>query len=103
VGVYEILRCNDELSAAIARRQSTDVVRRIALETGMKTLLGYGLQLVREGVTTLAEVERILLTDSNLASERKLRSLETVSCTSCGAGLRDEWLECPYCLTSTQP
>ncbi len=74
IGVFEILRMNDELSAAIAKRQSTDVLRRMALETGMKTLLGYGLQLVREGHTTLAEVERILLTDSSLESERRARS-----------------------------
>ncbi len=102
IGVFEILRMNDELSAAIARRQSTDVLRRMALETGMKTLLGYGLQLVREGHTTLAEVERILLTDSSLESERRARSIHGITCRSCGAGLHEEWLECPYCLTSTQ-
>jgi type IV pilus assembly protein PilB len=102
IGVFEILRMNDELSAAIAKRQSTDVLRRMALETGMKTLLGYGLQLVREGHTTLAEVERVLLTDSSLESERRARSIHGLTCRSCGAGLREEWLECPYCLTSTQ-
>jgi type IV pilus assembly protein PilB len=102
IGVFEILRTNDELSAAIAKRQSTDVLRRMALETGMKTLLGYGLQLVREGHTTLAEVERVLLTDSSLESERRARSIHGLTCSSCGAGLREEWLECPYCLTSTQ-
>ncbi|MCP9886905.1 Flp pilus assembly complex ATPase component TadA [Cyanobium sp. ATX 6A2] len=102
IGVFEILRMNDELSAAIARRQSTDVLRRMALETGMRTLLGYGLQLVREGHTTLAEVERVLLTDSSLESERRARSLNSQTCNTCGAGLREEWLECPYCLTSTQ-
>ncbi|MFO7782196.1 MAG: GspE/PulE family protein, partial [Spirochaetia bacterium] len=80
VGVFEILRTNDELSAAIAKRQSTDVLRRLALETGMKTLLGYGLQLVREGRTTLAEVERILLTDSSLESERRARSIHGLTC-----------------------
>jgi type IV pilus assembly protein PilB len=74
----------------------------MALETGMKTLLGYGLQLVREGRTTLAEVERILLTDSGLESERRARALHALTCGTCGAGLREEWLECPYCLTSTQ-
>lgn len=100
VGVYEILRMNDSLAAAVAKRESTDVIRRMALESGMKTLLGYGLQLVREGLTTLAEVERMLLTDSGLESERRSRSLSTLTCSCCGAGLQDEWLECPYCLTS---
>ena len=100
VGVYEILRMTDSIAAAVAKRQTTDVIRRLALENGMKTLLGYGLQLVREGHTTLAEVERMLLTDSSLESERRSRSLSTLTCTNCGAGLEEEWLECPYCLTS---
>jgi type IV pilus assembly protein PilB len=100
VGVYEVLRMNDTLAAAVAKRETTDVIRRMALEGGMKTLLGYGLQLVREGLTTLTEVERMLLTDAGLESERRSRSLSTLTCSCCGAGLQDEWLECPYCLTS---
>jgi len=99
VGVYEILRMNEAIAAAVAKRASTDVLRRTALESGMKTLLGYGLELVRQGHTTLEEVERMLLTDAGLESERRARSLSALTCHSCGAGLRDEWLECPYCLT----
>jgi len=100
IGVYEILRMTDTLAAAVAKRQPTDVLRRMALENGMKTLLGYGLQLVREGHTTLAEVERMLLTDSGLEAERRSKSLSTLTCSNCGAELHDDWLECPYCLTS---
>lgn len=99
VGVYEILQMNETFSSAIARRASTDQIRRLAIESGMKTLLGYGLDLVREGLTTLAEVERMLLTDSSLESERQARSLNALTCKGCGAGMQDEWLECPYCLT----
>ena len=99
VGAFEVLRVNDAISTAIAQRQTTDVVRRLALESGMKTLLGYGLELVREGHTTLAEVQRILLTDAGLESERRSRALSTLTCNGCGAGLSDDWLECPYCLT----
>ena len=100
VGVYEVLKMNDTLAAAVAKRATTDMIRRMALEGGMKTLLGYGLQLVREGLTTLAEVERMLLTDAGLESERRSRSLSTLTCSCCGGGLQDEWLECPYCLTN---
>ena len=94
------LKMNDTIATVVAQKASTDVIRRMALEGGMKTLLGYGLQLVREGLTTLAEVERMLLTDSGLESERRSRSLSTLTCSCCGGGLQDEWLECPYCLTS---
>ncbi len=98
VGVYEILRMNETLSSAVAKRSSTEELRRLALEAGMKTLLGYGLDLVRQGLTTLDEVERMLLTDTGLESERRARALSTLTCRGCGAGLQDEWLECPYCL-----
>jgi len=99
VGVYEVLRMNEQLAAATAKKASTDQLRRLALESGMKTLLGYGLDLVRQGLTTLEEVERMLLTDTGLESERRARALSTLTCRSCGAGLEDEWLECPYCLS----
>ena len=102
VGVYEILSMNDNLAAAVAKRSTTDVMRRLALENGMKTLLGYGLDLVREGHTTLDEVERMLLTDTGLESERRARALNTLTCKGCGAGLQDDWLECPYCLTTRE-
>jgi type IV pilus assembly protein PilB len=98
VGVYEILRMNESLASAVAKRANTEELRRLALENGMKTLLGYGLDLVREGLTTLEEVERMLLTDTGLESERRARALSTLTCKGCGAGLQDEWLECPYCL-----
>ena len=98
VGVYEILHMNESLSSAVAKRSNTEDLRRLALESGMKTLLGYGLDLVREGLTTLEEVERMLLTDTGLESERRARALNTLTCKGCGAGLQDEWLECPYCL-----
>ena len=100
VGVYEVLRMNEPLAAATAKRATTDQLRRLALESGMKSLLGYGLDLVREGHTTLEEVERMLLTDSGLETEQRARALNSLTCKGCGGGMRDEWLECPYCLTS---
>jgi type IV pilus assembly protein PilB len=99
VGVYEVLRINETLATAIAQQASTDRLRKLAIEAGMKTLLGYGLDLVRQGHTTLEEIERMILTDSSLESERRAKALHTITCGGCGAGMRDEWLECPYCLT----
>jgi len=98
VGVYEVLTMNETISAAVAKRASTHELRRLALEAGMKTLLGYGLDLVRVGLTSLEEVERMLLTDTGLESERRARALNSLTCRGCGAGMNDEWLECPYCL-----
>ena len=99
VGVYEVLRVHDDMATAISRGASTDVIRQMALESGMVTLLGYSLELVRQGHTTLEEVGRMILTDSGLESERRARALSTMTCEGCGAGLQEGWLECPYCLT----
>jgi type IV pilus assembly protein PilB len=65
----------------------------------MKTLLSYGLELAQQGLTSLEEVERVLLTDSGLEQEVRARQISTATCRGCGAGLRDEWLDCPYCVT----
>ena len=97
-----MLRVNDSLAGAIAQEASTDRLRKLAIESGMKTLLGYGLDLVRQGETTLEEIERMILTDSSLETERRAKALHTITCRSCGGGMRDEWLECPYCLTPRQ-
>ena len=94
-----MLRMNEELAAAVAKGATTDMVRQLALEGGMKTLLGYSLDLVREGHTTLEEVGRMVLTDAGLESERRARALSSLTCTGCGGGLQEGWLECPYCLT----
>ena len=102
IGVYEVLRMNEQLATAVANGATTDVLRRLALESGMKTLLGYSLELVRKGQTTLEEVGRMILTDSGLESERRARALSTVTCEGCGGGLQEGWLECPYCLTPRQ-
>ena len=99
VGIYEVLRIQDDMATAISRGASTDVIRQLALESGMVTLLGYSLELVRQGKTTLEEVGRMVLTDSGLESERRARALSTMTCEGCGAGLQEGWLECPYCLT----
>jgi type IV pilus assembly protein PilB len=90
------------MAGAIAQQATTEQIRKLALEGGMKTLLGYSLELVRQGQTTLDEVERMILTDSGLESERRAKALHAISCQGCGAGLQDSWLECPYCLTPRQ-
>ncbi len=99
VGVYEVMRITEELQTAVNQGASTDRIKEIAVEGGMKTLLAYSLQLVQEGYTTLAEVERVTFTDSGLESELKAKRKTSLTCRTCNAGLQQEWLDCPYCLT----
>ena len=64
------------------------------------SLLAYSLNLVREGSTTLEEVERVTFTDSGLESELKAKRKSSLECRTCKAQLQQEWLDCPYCMTN---
>jgi len=98
-GVYEIMRVTERLQTLITEGAPTERIKEVAVEEGMKTLLAYSLNLVKEGVTTLEEVERVTFTDTGLEAELKAKRKSSLTCRTCGAEAQPEWLECPYCLT----
>ncbi len=99
VGVYEIMRVTERLQSLITEAAPTEQIKEAAVEEGMKTLLAYSLQLVQEGHTTFEEVERVTFTDTGLESELKAKRKTALTCRVCHAGLQQEWLDCPYCMT----
>ncbi|MGG6296750.1 GspE/PulE family protein [Leptolyngbya sp. AN02str] len=98
-GVYEVMRITERLQALITEGAPTERIKEVAVEEGMKTLLAYSLDLVRQGVTTLDEVERVTFTDTGLEAELKARRKSSLTCRNCSAELKPEWLDCPYCTT----
>ncbi|MGQ9870455.1 GspE/PulE family protein [Leptodesmis sp.] len=98
-GVYEVMRVTERLQTLINQGAPTDTIKEAAVEEGMKTLLAYSLNLVREGLSTLEEVERVTFTDSGLEAELKAKRKSSLTCRCCSAQLKQEWLDCPYCLT----
>ena len=56
VGLYEVMEITDELRELIIIGASAIELRRKAIELGMITLRGSGLQKLRDGVTTIEEV-----------------------------------------------
>ncbi|HSM13887.1 MAG TPA: type IV-A pilus assembly ATPase PilB [Thermoanaerobaculia bacterium] len=58
VGLYEVMEVNDEIRELILSGASAVELRVKAIETGMISLRGSGLQKLREGVTTIEEVVR---------------------------------------------
>lgn len=100
LGVYEVLKVTERLQLLINEGAPTERIKEVAVEEGMLTLLAYSLKLVRDGMTTLEEVERVTFTDSGLEAELKAKRKSALTCRTCCAGLQQEWLECPYCLTS---
>jgi type IV pilus assembly protein PilB len=99
VGVYEVMRITERLQTLINEGAPTTLIKEAAIEEGMKTLLAYSLDLVREGYTTLEEVERVTFTDTGLEDELKAKRKSSLTCRCCGADAKQEWLDCPYCLT----
>jgi type IV pilus assembly protein PilB len=98
-GVYEVMRVTENLQTLINQEAPTERIKEVAVEEGMKTLLAYSLDLVRQGSTTLEEVERVTFTDTGLEAELKAKRKSGLTCKTCDATLQPEWLDCPYCMT----
>jgi len=56
VGVFEMLEINDLIRHMINRRASAFEIRQEARKNGFKTMLEYGAELIKEGITTPEEV-----------------------------------------------
>jgi type IV pilus assembly protein PilB len=59
VGLYEVMSVSERIRALILERGSIDEMVEVAVEEGMLRLRDDGLQKVREGLTSIAEVERM--------------------------------------------
>ena len=62
VGLYEVMEVGDEVRELILSGASAVELRNKAIETGMVSLRGSGLQKIRDGVTTIEEVVRETVT-----------------------------------------
>jgi type IV pilus assembly protein PilB len=58
LGVYEVMEIGESLREMILTGASTIELKKKAMEEGMLTLRGSGLQKLREGATTIEEVVR---------------------------------------------
>jgi type IV pilus assembly protein PilB len=99
VGVYEFLKVTEGVAELITQGAPTERITEKAVEEGMTTLLAYSLNLVRQGATTFEEVERVTFTDAGMEAQLKAKRKSSLTCSGCGAGLQQEWMDCPYCMT----
>ena len=69
MGIYEVMKVNDSIRELIMKSSTADVIREHSYKNGVKSLLMYGMDLVRDKLTTIDEVERVCLleeeTDEN--------------------------------------
>ena len=65
LGLYEVLKVNDNIRELIMKSSTADVIRDASVEYGLKTLLDYGMELVKEQLTTIEEVERVCILEES--------------------------------------
>jgi type IV pilus assembly protein PilB len=56
IGIFEILKINDEIRESIIAGASLSTLRQLALKNGMRRLFDSGMDLVKNGITTLDEL-----------------------------------------------
>ena len=59
IAIYEILLVNEQIRQLITEKASASVIKKKALECGLRTLLREGWEKIKEGVTTPEEVMRV--------------------------------------------
>lgn len=61
VGVHEVLMMSEEISRLCVEGATAEKVKQLAIEQGMMTLRQDGLEKVREGLTSIEEVMRVIV------------------------------------------
>ena len=87
VGIYEMLQFNDAIRQAARSGNRNDEMRSLARHNGIKFMQEYALDLVRDGITTFEEVQRVV----------PFGQVSSESCVSCGRDLSSGFAFCPFC------
>jgi type IV pilus assembly protein PilB len=87
VGIFEMMVLDDAIRACIRSAGSPDELRAIASSTGMKNMQEDAMEKVRDGLTTIQEVLRVVPFETTRGGR----------CLDCGRTLAETFLFCPYC------
>jgi type IV pilus assembly protein PilB len=63
IGLYEVMQMTPEIQTMALERQPAEAIRAVAVQQGMTRLRDDGLQKVRQGRTSIAEVARVIGTN----------------------------------------
>ena len=69
VGIYEVMKVNDLIRDLIMKQSNADQIRECAFEKNGRSLLTYGMNLVKNELTTIEEVERVCLLNDTQSEE----------------------------------
>ncbi len=87
IGIFELLTFNDSIRSAIRSGARNEDIRELARQNGMKLMQEYALERVREGVTTIEEVLRVI----------PVEPIASSCCQTCGTDISSSFLFCPFC------
>jgi len=88
LGVYELLRMTPAVRELVARKAAEPELREAAMRGGLVGLLDTAVNLVRQGITSVDEVLRVI----------QLQEEEVTRCPNCGTLIDREFAACPYCM-----
>ena len=113
MGVFEVLMMDGAIRELIAKEATEQALSKAAMEGGMKSLLEDGMDKVKQGLTSIEELLRVVYIQDEEATAACQRCGEALSpdmkiCHQCGfvlgnkcpgcGGLRElKWQFCPYC------
>ena len=69
VGIYEVMKVNEVIRELIMNQANADEIRDRAFDKSGRSLLSYGMNLVKNELTTIEEVERVCLLSENQQEE----------------------------------
>jgi len=61
IGIYEVMKVNETIRELIMNQSNADDIRERAFDKSGRSLLSYGMNLVKNELTTIEEVERVCL------------------------------------------
>ncbi|MBI1738132.1 MAG: Flp pilus assembly complex ATPase component TadA, partial [Acidobacteria bacterium] len=92
VGIYEVLVFDERLRAAVRSSSRDDEIRSLARSGGMRAMQEDAMEKVKQGITTLDEVMRVVPFEHEA----------TLRCPDCSKGLAAAFLFCPFCGAGTR-
>lgn len=89
IGIFEFLPLTESLRASVRDGVNVDEMRIVARNQGMRTLQEDALDKLNEGLTSLAEILRVV----------SFGSITQISCIECGQQVLPNFKFCPHCGT----
>jgi type IV pilus assembly protein PilB len=88
IGVFEVLKVDPVIREIIAKDGGEDAILKASVDTGMRYMSDDGMDKANQGITTVAELLRVIYVREEEAN---------LQCPNCGESVRKDFPNCPYC------